>query len=172
VSSIPSESLIPFLLVELGAILVLAVAVVMQGRRLRDVRQTYQRLLAGGVSGENILGALDRHLAAVEALRDQSEATSRDLARLRQRVSLMVQSPGVTRYDAFSENSGQLSFSTALVNEAGDGVVLTGINSRMETRTYAKPLVGGHSPHNLSDEERTAIELALGGADRVMSPLG
>ena len=50
----------------------------------------------------------------------------------------------VVRYDALSEMSGQLSFSVALLNALGDGVVLSSINGRTETRTYAKhrPLVG------------------------------
>jgi len=168
VPSLSAETLTQFLLVQLGALVLLLVLVVAQGRSLRAVRRTYQRLLAGGPAQEDILGALDRHLAAVEVLRDLTEDTRRDVARLRQRVSMMVQTPGVTRYDAFDNHGGQLSFSAALVNEAGDGVVLTGINSRMETRTYAKPVRGGDSPHNLSDEERTAIALAIGAADPVV----
>ena len=39
--------------------------------------------------------------------------------------------------------TGQLSFSVALLNSAGDGVVLSSINSRSETRTYAKVVLGG-----------------------------
>ena len=42
------------------------------------------------------------------------------------------------------------------------GVVLSTINGRSETRSYAKPVRGGQSDHNLSDEERTAIALAMG----------
>jgi hypothetical protein len=41
-------------------------------------------------------------------------------------------------------------------------VVLTAINGRAETRSYAKPVRGGRSGHNLSDEERAAITLAMG----------
>ena len=44
----------------------------------------------------------------------------------------------MVRYDALSEMSGQLSFSVALLNALGDGVVLSSINGRTETRTYAK----------------------------------
>jgi len=44
----------------------------------------------------------------------------------------------IVRYDALHEMSGQLSFSLALLNAVGDGVVLSSINGRAETRTYAK----------------------------------
>src|SRR5579859_6242119 len=47
----------------------------------------------------------------------------------------------IVRYDALQEMSGQLSFSLALLNAMGDGVVLSSINGRAETRTYAKPVV-------------------------------
>ncbi len=49
----------------------------------------------------------------------------------------------VIRYDALSEMSGQLSFSVALLNALGDGVVLSSINGRSETRTYAKVVRDG-----------------------------
>ena len=50
---------------------------------------------------------------------------------------------GIVRYDALNEMSGQLSFSLALLNTLGDGVVISSINGRAETRTYAKPIVAG-----------------------------
>jgi hypothetical protein len=73
---------------------------------------------------------------------------------------------GTIRYDAFSDMGGRLSFSTALLDEHGDGVVVTSINGRTETRTYAKPLVGGQSPHNLSEEEEAAVRDAMSLAGR------
>jgi prephenate dehydratase len=51
----------------------------------------------------------------------------------------------VVRYDALSEMSGQLSFSVALLNALGDGVVLSSINGRTETRTYAKIVRSGRA---------------------------
>ena len=52
---------------------------------------------------------------------------------------------------------GRLSFSAALLDDAGDGVVLTSINGRSETRTYAKSVARGGSEHALSPEEQEAI---------------
>lgn len=66
----------------------------------------------------------------------------------------------VVRYDALSEGAGQLSFSLALLNATGDGVVLSSINGRAETRTYAKPILGGQSKQELSPEEAQAVRSA------------
>jgi hypothetical protein len=66
----------------------------------------------------------------------------------------------IVRYDALYEMSGQLSFSLALLNPAGDGVVLSSINGRAETRTYAKAVVAGKGVQELSPEETQAVRSA------------
>jgi Protein of unknown function (DUF4446) len=76
-----------------------------------------------------------------------------------------VRRVGLLRYDAFEDVGGRLSFSCALLDERGTGVVLTSINGRQETRVYAKPVNGGTSSHNLSLEEEEAIRRALDGRE-------
>jgi hypothetical protein len=66
----------------------------------------------------------------------------------------------IVRYDALNEMSGQLSFSLALLNATGDGVVLSSINGRAETRTYAKPVLSGKGDQELSPEEAQAVHFA------------
>ena len=67
---------------------------------------------------------------------------------------------GMVRYDAFGDMGGRLSFSAALFDDNGNGIVLSSINGRSETRTYAKPLVELRSDHTLSPEEQDAIKEA------------
>jgi hypothetical protein len=66
----------------------------------------------------------------------------------------------VVRYDAFGDMGGRLSFSAALLDGNGDGLVISSINGRSETRTYAKSLRGMESEHRLSPEEERAIAQA------------
>jgi Protein of unknown function (DUF4446) len=79
-----------------------------------------------------------------------------------------VRNVALLRYDAFEDVGGRLSFSCAMLDEHGSGVVLTSINGRQETRVYAKPVTGGVSTHNLSIEEEEAIRRALGGEQATM----
>ncbi len=67
---------------------------------------------------------------------------------------------GIVSYDALNEMSGQLSFSLALLDSRGDGVVVSSINGRAETRTYAKPIVAGRGGQELSPEETQAVRSA------------
>jgi Protein of unknown function (DUF4446) len=71
-----------------------------------------------------------------------------------------IRDVAMVRYDALSEMAGQLSFSIALLNSGGDGVVLTSINGRTETRTYAKAVAAGHGVQPLSPEEEQSVRAA------------
>jgi len=73
---------------------------------------------------------------------------------------LALRDLAIVRYDALSEMSGQLSFSVALLNALGDGVVLSSINGRTETRTYAKIVRSGAGLQALSPEEEHAVRTA------------
>jgi hypothetical protein len=162
VSPLPAERLTLLVYLALAASLSLAVAVAVLAARLRAARRTYAALLAGGAGGEDLLAAVARQVEATERLRGKLNLIGRETAQLRQRVSNLVGTVGLTRYDAFPEVGGHLSWSAAFLDEAGDGVVLSAINGRSETRSYAKPVRGGRSGHNLSDEERAAIAMAMG----------
>jgi uncharacterized protein YjiS (DUF1127 family) len=70
---------------------------------------------------------------------------------------------GIVRYDALNEMAGQMSFSLALLNALGDGVVVSSINGRAETRTYAKTVQAGEGVQELSPEESAAIRSAKSG---------
>jgi hypothetical protein len=72
----------------------------------------------------------------------------------------------VVRYDAFGDMGGRLSFTAALLDDAGDGLILTAIHGRSEARTYAKGVIGGSSEQSLSPEEQQAIDAALRGPAR------
>ena len=67
---------------------------------------------------------------------------------------------GIVRYDAFGDMGGRLSFSAAVFDAQGNGLVLSSINGRSETRTYAKALSGLVSEQALSPEEQQAIREA------------
>lgn len=66
----------------------------------------------------------------------------------------------IVHYDALKEMSGQRSFSLALINAVGDGVVISSINGRSETRTYAKAVRNGRGVEVLSPEEDQALRAA------------
>ena len=56
---------------------------------------------------------------------------------------------------------GSLSFALALLNDQKDGVIVSCINGRNESRTFIKHISGGSSETTLSEEEELAIKQAF-----------
>ena len=133
--------------------------------RLRRVRRSFKALRGTGEE-RDIVSTMGRSLDEVHEMGlrlDDVTTAQEDLAAVGR---LSLQRFALVRYDAFEDMGGQLSFSAALLDDYGDGLVVTSINGRTETRTYAKPIKQKDSPHNLSDEERAAISAAASGQDR------
>ena len=110
------------------------------------------------LTGDDAVGALLGKIAQLEKAVRALNATD-----TRQQVQIegSVRRVGLLRYDAFEDVGGRLSFSCALLDEHGTGVVLTSINGRQETRVYAKPITSEKSTYNLSQEEEEAIRQAM-----------
>lgn len=141
--------------------LVVSVVTLAGQRRVRRAYATF----AGGRRGD-VLSLLERHINEVTQLRGDVKTLRDYTAQLRELDRIAVSRTGMVRYDAFDDMGGHLSFSAALLNEGADGLVVSAINGRTETRVYAKPIERGESRHNLSDEERAAIDRAVRGPQR------
>jgi len=152
-------TLLVFALVLAGA-LVLAVALL--GLRLRQLRRSYSGTF-DPARGRDLVDVLDRLFAGQDQIRADMGVVHKNTEHLRDLHRTAVSRVGIVRFDAFDDMGGQLSFSAALLDEQGDGVVITAINGRTEARSYAKPIAGGQSSHNLSDEEEAAIRAAVTG---------
>lgn len=80
-----------------------------------------------------------------------------EVAALREEAAGALRHLAVVRYDAFDEMGGRLSWSLALLDDGGNGVVLTSIRGRSEARTYAKSVADWSSDQELSPEESEAV---------------
>lgn len=96
---------------------------------------------------------LDELEVAVVDARAHSDGVAADVRRTLGRI-------GVVRYDAYADIGGAQSFSAALLDEHGDGVVITSITGRNDGRTYLKSVAAGEGSQPLSDEEAAAVAAA------------
>lgn len=101
----------------------------------------------------------------VTALEQHRPAGDADLAALRADLGQALRHVAVVRYDAFGDMGGRLSFSAAVVDDHGDGLVVSSIHARGESRTYAKGVVGGTSDATLTPEEQQALAAARTGKE-------
>lgn len=149
-------------LVALGLAVVLLVVVLVLALRLRSLRRAYRSAL-DPERREDLFQAVQRQAADLDGLRGDLATVNANTEHLRGLLKDAVSRVGIVRYDAFADMGGALSFSAALLDEHGHGVVISAINGRSETRCYAKPVVAGDSEHNLSQEEVAAVDEALSG---------
>jgi hypothetical protein len=131
--------------------------------RLGRLRRTQAVLELPEGGQEPVLSLLDRQASAVAGLRAELAGLRAEVDAARAELSAAIRHVAVVRYDAFADMGGRMSFSTALLDDDGDGLVLTAINGRTETRSYAKGVKAGTSEQSLSPEEEQVIAAALGG---------
>ena len=137
------------LLVALGVIFVLTVpiaALVVAVVALRRANTGPARRTAAKRKAADLPTDVAGLRAEVQALRLEAAEALRHLA--------------VVRYDAFGDMGGHLSWSMALLDDGGNGVVLTSIHGRSEARTYAKNVAAWSCDHPLSPEEEEAVTFA------------
>jgi hypothetical protein len=127
-------------------------------RRLAQALNAHDALLSGGAGK-----ATDRILAFEASAGDlvqRSAELDRRLAMLETSLAQKLPHIGFVRYNAFENTGSDLSYALALLTKSGDGVVISSIWSREETRTFGKAVTGFSSAQDASNEERAAIEKA------------
>ena len=143
--------------------LVSAVVAVVALVRLRGLAARLAALTRGeeGASLERVLAT---HLERVASL-------GGDVDELRRRADILesdgrraVRRVGLVRFNPFEDTGSDQSFAIALLDEVGDGVVITSLHTRGMTRIYAKAIVGGAPEAALSDEETAAVAAARDGS--------
>lgn len=112
-----------------------------------------------GSGGKDLEGLVSNHHTSIvefELFRKQSIDYFKFLDdRIRKKIGLVE----TVRFNPFqgSGGGGNQSFSTAFVDEVGNGVVFSGIYSRDRTMVFSKPIVDWKSEFELTDEEKKAI---------------
>jgi hypothetical protein len=105
---------------------------------------------------EDSIVHLTQELGKFSKFKSESESYFKNVER---RLSRSVQAVSTTRFNAFKGEGlgGNQSFSTAIVDEHGDGAIISTLSSRERTSVFAKPLTKFTSEFELSGEEQDAL---------------
>src|SRR5690625_5236484 len=126
---------------------ILLILVLIQASRMRAIRKA--QLRTSGRRDVDDVDILDRQPVLIGELVNELDGLKTSTTQLRDKTASTVSRIAVVRYDAFDDMGGALSFSAALLDENGHGMVLSAINGRQETRSYAKGVVSGTGQQNL-----------------------
>jgi hypothetical protein len=148
-----------------AAVVALAVWVAMLQRSASALRRRLRAVFEGaGEKGlDQILDGLLRATQTTGARVDALSSLQKDLEAVLRRA---VQRVGVVRFNPFPDAGGDQSFALALLDAEGNGLVISSLHGRTETRVFAKAVASGRSRHALSAEEQDAIDRALAPAGR------
>ncbi len=129
--------------------------------RLRNYKKL-SRLVKGGNIEDHIMELEKRTKAQAAEIADL-HAKADTFA---EQLSLHPHVWELVRYNAFDDTGGELSFSLVVIDDYGNGFVLSAIHGREESRIYAKGIQKGKSQHTLSSEEQEALKSAMKKARR------
>ncbi len=127
--------------------------------RLRALLELHDGLLAGegGTTASEWFSRLE---ASRKELAGEVERVTRRMGELEALAQTDISRMGFVRYNAFDDTGSELSYAAALLNREGDGIVLTSIYSRTDTRTYGKAVTKFVPNGTASQEELQAIQKA------------
>lgn len=89
------------------------------------------------------------------------EIVNREDKAINDNLGLAIQQVSLYKYNALSNQTGDLSFTMVLLDRLNNGVMLTSINGRDASYTYSKEIRNGKSVVDISPEEETALRMVV-----------
>jgi len=119
------------------------------------------------VDSQNIADSLQFVEGKLRLLHDFKDQTEVQLSSVEKRLKKSVQSVHTVRFNPFQGTGagGNQSFATTFLTEEGNGVIISSLYSRDHVRVFSKPIKNRLTEHELSDEEKEALEKAVGGLE-------
>ena len=158
-NALVSANIGPIVGLLLVALVILATALVLVVRRARQI-EAHLSALTRGADGENLADVLEAHLDKVYAVAGRQDELDGRAAALESRARHTLQGISLVRFNNFDDTGGNQSFALALVDPEANGVVLSSLHARNQTRVYAKAVARGVAEGALSTEEGEALREA------------
>lgn len=127
---------------------------------INRIEKRYKKIMKNSV-GKNLEEMVYEYNDKVEKSLDTAKRIEAMYADVDGRLKRCVQKVSVIRYRAFEDVGSDLSYSIAMLDEANNGLVITGIYGRNESTSFTKPIENGISKYDLSEEEKLAIRSAI-----------
>ena len=127
---------------------------------LTRINKKYIKFMKQLGNGSNLDEMLKDYLRDVKEIKQDNSEIKAYYTKLDSDIASCIQKIGLVRYNAFRDVGSDLSFAIALLDRNDTGVVLNGLYGSESSNIYAKPIKGGVSTYQLSEEEKYALEIA------------
>lgn len=124
---------------------------------LKRMTSHYNSLTAG-ILPKTLMNALQGIQSSLAELEKGHSVVRSDIQKIKDATKLHIQQLTLKRFNPFGDTGGDQSFILAILDGNKDGVVITSLHSRENTRFYVKSVNGGVGiDHPLSEEEQKTI---------------
>lgn len=151
----------PFLVIALIILVLIFLGMVIHlTMRLNYMQKRYKKMMTG-VDGANLERVLMGHIDEVKRVVEENMRLDAEEKRLDTVLQTAITRVGVVRFRAFEDMGSDLSYAVALLDSHNDGVVLSSIFGREDSRSYVKPIENGTSSYTMTEEEQQALKEAM-----------
>lgn len=151
-------------------VIILLILVIIQFVWILSIISKYNKLnkrltrFTTGRDGGNLEEVIAKRFSEIRQIVKNEKKQNKNIDIINDKFLTTFCKIGLVKYDAFKEMSGKLSFSLALLTENHDGIIITSMHSREGCYTYCKEITNEESYYVLSEEERIALDVAIGKA--------
>lgn len=143
---------IVFLVVVFLAILIGAIWVIKTEKRLR-------RFFIGK-KGKDLEDTIVNLEEEIFKLKKAKEIEEKEIKEINLKLKKSIRGLETVRFNPFPDQGSNQSFAIGMLNEEGNGVVLSSLYSRERMSVFAKPIKNGKSEYELTEEEKNVIKKA------------
>jgi len=121
------------------------------------VELRFRKLLAGTKAKdlEEVMHIFGKHIKGLE---DSQKKTDEHLKMVDERLNKSIRKVETLRFNPFADAGSNQSFAISLINDEGDGVILSSLYARDRMSIFAKPIQKGKSDFELSSEEEEVLK--------------
>lgn len=151
-------------------VIILIIFIIIQFILIFTIFSKYNKLnrrlskFTSGKDAANLEEVIIKRFSEIRQVVKNEKRQNKDIDAINDKFLTTFCKIGLVKYDAFKEMSGKLSFSLALLTENHDGIIITSMHSREGCFTYCKEVTNEESYYILSEEERLALNVAMGTA--------
>ena len=142
-------------------LIILIIIIIILMINLHMLTKKYKKFMTGKNAKnleQDIIGLFEDN----KFIKMASEKNKKDINILYRRLGSAFQKIGIVKYNAFSQMGGQMSFCLALLDENDKGFLMNSVHSSDGCYTYTKEIKNGKCKIDLSEEEKKALEIAIG----------
>lgn len=144
-----------------AVVLLLLILTIVNIVQMSKLKKSYKAFM-GGKNAKTLEETLIKRLKQVDNLLEANAENAKSIRNLFSDMQHTYQKMGLIKYDAFHEMGGKLSFSLAMLDMRNNGFIINAMHTREGCYTYIKEIVDGNSIIVLSEEEKEALNRAMG----------